>query len=146
MARGSGAGAIIRGMRLIEGWLLFEEIRYPFVQKILFPPLNGYNSLTYENFQNSFLIISFSLFQFCKSMVLDAYSGYVNNFPKAMDTVKLACRTHLAFAQFLKVRCSEYNENCTLPYFHPVITTNDKQVFINSFKALLRHLFLTVYQ
>lgn len=43
-------------------------------------------------------------------MVLDAYSGYVNNFPKAMDTVKLACRTHLAFAQFLKVRCSEYNE------------------------------------
>ena len=46
----------------------------------------------------------FILFQqFCKSMVLDAYSGYVNNFPKAMDTVKVACRTHLAFAQFLKV-------------------------------------------
>ena len=57
-----------------------------------------------------YIIISFSLFQFYKSMVLDAYSGYVNNFPKAMDTVKLACRTHLAFAQFLKVRCSEYNE------------------------------------
>ena len=72
-----------------------------------------------------YIIISFSLFQFCKSMVLDAYSGYVNNFPKAMDTVKLACRTHLAFAQFLKVRCSEYNENCTLPYFHPIITTDD---------------------
>lgn len=36
-------------------------------------------------------------------MVLDAYSGYVNNFAKAMDTVKVACRTHLAFAQFLKV-------------------------------------------
>lgn len=41
--------------------------------------------------------------QFCKSMVLDAYSGYVNNFAKAMDTIKVACRTHLAFAQFLKV-------------------------------------------
>lgn len=41
---------------------------------------------------------------FCKSIVLDAYSGYVNNFIKAMDTVKLACRTHVAFAQFLKVR------------------------------------------
>ena len=41
--------------------------------------------------------------QFCKSMVLDAYSGYVNNFATAMETVKVACRTHLAFAQFLKV-------------------------------------------
>jgi len=40
-------------------------------------------------------------------MVLDAYSGYVNNFAKAMDTVKTACRTHLAFAQFLKVSRDE---------------------------------------
>lgn len=41
-------------------------------------------------------------------MVLDAYSGYVNNFSKAMDTVKVACRTHLAFAQFLKVSDSHF--------------------------------------
>ena len=45
--------------------------------------------------------------QFCKSMVLDAYSGYVNNFATAMETVKVACRTHLAFAQFLKVSGNE---------------------------------------
>ena len=42
-------------------------------------------------------------------MVLDAYSGYVNNFAKAMDTVKVACRTHLAFAQFLKVSEKGFN-------------------------------------
>ena len=36
-------------------------------------------------------------------MVLEAYSEYVNNFAKAMDTIKLACKTHLAFAQLLKV-------------------------------------------
>ena len=29
MAGGGGGGAIIRGRRLIEGRLLFEEIRYP---------------------------------------------------------------------------------------------------------------------
>ena len=40
-------------------------------------------------------------------MVLDAYSGYVNNFATAMETVKVACRTHLAFAQFLKVSGNE---------------------------------------
>lgn len=59
--------------------------------------------------QTSYFILSVvltannSCLQFSKSMVLDAYSGYVNNFAKAMDTVKTACRTHLAFAQFLKV-------------------------------------------
>lgn len=44
-------------------------------------------------------------------MVLDAYSGYVNNFAKAMNTVKVACRTHLAFAQFLKVGNWQFDED-----------------------------------
>lgn len=53
---------------------------------------------------------------FCKSIVLDAYSGYVNNFSKAMDTVKLACRTHLAFSQFLKARRQASRERHSLHY------------------------------
>ncbi|XP_022793255.1 rho guanine nucleotide exchange factor 10-like isoform X1 [Stylophora pistillata] len=53
---------------------------------------------------------------FCKSMVLDAYSGYVNNFAKAMDTVKVACRTHLAFAQFLKSRRQSSLDRHSLHY------------------------------
>ncbi|XP_048580947.1 rho guanine nucleotide exchange factor 10 isoform X2 [Nematostella vectensis] len=51
---------------------------------------------------------------FSKSMVLEAYSTYVNNFAKAMDNIKSACRTHLAFAQLLKARRQSHRERVTL--------------------------------
>lgn len=43
------------------------------------------------------------LFQFSKSMVLDVYSDYVNNFTNAMSIIKKACLTKPAFLEFLKV-------------------------------------------
>ncbi|KAK3738107.1 hypothetical protein QZH41_013838, partial [Actinostola sp. cb2023] len=51
---------------------------------------------------------------FSKSMVLEAYSSYVHNFAKAMDTVRSACKTHLAFAQLLKARRQSFRERVTL--------------------------------
>uniref|UniRef100_A0A663NEG1 Rho guanine nucleotide exchange factor 10-like protein n=1 Tax=Athene cunicularia TaxID=194338 RepID=A0A663NEG1_ATHCN len=41
---------------------------------------------------------------FSKSMVLDVYSDYVNNFTTAMSLIKKACLTKPAFLDFLKVR------------------------------------------
>lgn len=41
--------------------------------------------------------------QFSKSMVLDVYSDYVNNFTTAMSLIKKACLTKPAFLDFLKV-------------------------------------------
>lgn len=42
-------------------------------------------------------------FQFSKSMVLDVYSDYVNNFTNAMALIKKACLSKPAFLEFLKV-------------------------------------------
>lgn len=42
-------------------------------------------------------------FQFSKSMVLDVYSDYVNNFTNAMALIKKACMSKPAFLEFLKV-------------------------------------------
>lgn len=42
--------------------------------------------------------------QFSKSMVLDAYSEYVNNFSSAVAVLKKTCATKPAFLQFLKVQ------------------------------------------
>lgn len=42
-------------------------------------------------------------FQFSKSMVLDAYSEYVNNFGAAVAVLKKTCMTKPAFLEFLKV-------------------------------------------
>lgn len=41
--------------------------------------------------------------KFSKSMVLDVYSDYVNNFTTAMSLIKKACLTKPAFLDFLKV-------------------------------------------
>lgn len=41
--------------------------------------------------------------QFSKSMVLDVYSDYVNNFTNAMALIKKACLSKPAFLEFLKV-------------------------------------------
>lgn len=48
--------------------------------------------------------LSLSLLQFSKSMVLDAYSEYVNNFSLAMGVVRKACAAKPCFLDFLKVR------------------------------------------
>ena len=42
-------------------------------------------------------------FQFSKSMVLDAYSEYVNNFSTAVAVLKKTCTAKPAFLEFLKV-------------------------------------------
>lgn len=44
--------------------------------------------------------------QFSKSMVLDVYSDYVNNFTNAMALIKKACMSKPAFLEFLKVSFS----------------------------------------
>lgn len=41
--------------------------------------------------------------QFSKSMVLDAYSEYVNNFSTAMAVVRKTCASKPGFLEFLKV-------------------------------------------
>lgn len=41
--------------------------------------------------------------QFSKSMVLDAYREYVNNFSTAMAVVRKTCASKPAFLEFLKV-------------------------------------------
>uniref|UniRef100_A0A671TBG7 Rho guanine nucleotide exchange factor 10-like protein n=1 Tax=Sinocyclocheilus anshuiensis TaxID=1608454 RepID=A0A671TBG7_9TELE len=48
---------------------------------------------------------------FSKSMVLDIYSDYINNFTNAMALIKKACMSKPAFLEFLKVRadiCCQY--------------------------------------
>lgn len=44
-----------------------------------------------------------SVLQFSKSMVLDAYSEYVNNFSTAVAVLKKTCAAKPAFLEFLKV-------------------------------------------
>uniref|UniRef100_A0A2K6FN74 Rho guanine nucleotide exchange factor 10 n=1 Tax=Propithecus coquereli TaxID=379532 RepID=A0A2K6FN74_PROCO len=48
----------------------------------------------------------FPVLQFSKSMVLDAYSEYVNNFSTAVAVLKKTCATKPAFLEFLK-QCQE---------------------------------------
>ncbi|GAA6075692.1 rho guanine nucleotide exchange factor 10-like, partial [Tachysurus ichikawai] len=51
---------------------------------------------------------------FSKSMVLDAYSEYVNNFSTAMAVVKKACATKPGFLDFLKQRQECSRDHVTL--------------------------------
>lgn len=48
--------------------------------------------------------------QFSKSMVLDVYSDYVNNFTNAMALIKKACMSKPAFLDFLKVGVLGYKD------------------------------------
>lgn len=52
--------------------------------------------------------------QFSKSMVLNAYSDYINNFTNAMALIKKACMSKPVFLDFLKVL-----KVCYLKPFHP---------------------------
>ncbi|XP_067167402.1 rho guanine nucleotide exchange factor 10-like protein isoform X3 [Apteryx mantelli] len=51
---------------------------------------------------------------FSKSMVLDVYSDYVNNFTTAMSLIKKACLTKPAFLEFLKKRQMASADRVTL--------------------------------
>ncbi|XP_063798183.1 rho guanine nucleotide exchange factor 10-like protein isoform X2 [Pseudophryne corroboree] len=51
---------------------------------------------------------------FSKSMVLDVYSDYVNNFTNAMTLIKKACLTKLAFLEFLKKKQAASPDRVTL--------------------------------
>uniref|UniRef100_A0A4X2KRL2 Rho guanine nucleotide exchange factor 10-like protein n=1 Tax=Vombatus ursinus TaxID=29139 RepID=A0A4X2KRL2_VOMUR len=51
---------------------------------------------------------------FSKSMVLDVYSDYVNNFTTAMSIIKKACLTKPAFLEFLKRRQVSSSDRVTL--------------------------------
>ncbi|XP_075762296.1 rho guanine nucleotide exchange factor 10-like protein isoform X8 [Pelodiscus sinensis] len=51
---------------------------------------------------------------FSKSMVLDVYSDYVNNFTNAMAVIKKACLTKPAFLEFLKKRQMTSPDRVTL--------------------------------
>ncbi|XP_053136520.1 rho guanine nucleotide exchange factor 10-like protein isoform X14 [Hemicordylus capensis] len=51
---------------------------------------------------------------FSKSMVLDVYSEYVNNFTSAMSLIKKACLTKPAFLEFLKKRQMASPDRVTL--------------------------------
>ncbi|XP_019355561.1 rho guanine nucleotide exchange factor 10-like protein isoform X7 [Alligator mississippiensis] len=51
---------------------------------------------------------------FSKSMVLDVYSDYVNNFTSAMSLIKKACLTKPAFLEFLKKRQMSSPDRVTL--------------------------------
>ncbi|XP_075046729.1 rho guanine nucleotide exchange factor 10-like protein isoform X1 [Mixophyes fleayi] len=51
---------------------------------------------------------------FSKSMVLDVYSDYVNNFTNAMTIIKKACLTKLTFLEFLKKKQSASPDRVTL--------------------------------
>ncbi|ROJ78857.1 Rho guanine nucleotide exchange factor 10 [Anabarilius grahami] len=51
---------------------------------------------------------------FSKSMVLDAYSEYVNNFSLAMGVVRKACATKPCFLDFLKQRQETSKDHLTL--------------------------------
>ncbi|TSM04821.1 Rho guanine nucleotide exchange factor 10-like protein [Bagarius yarrelli] len=51
---------------------------------------------------------------FSKSMVLDVYSDYVNNFTNSMALIKKACMSKPAFLEFLKKRQSASTDRITL--------------------------------
>uniref|UniRef100_A0A3B3DN52 Rho guanine nucleotide exchange factor 10 n=1 Tax=Oryzias melastigma TaxID=30732 RepID=A0A3B3DN52_ORYME len=51
---------------------------------------------------------------FCKSMVLDAYSEYVNNFSTAMAVVRKTCISKPGFLEFLKHRQETSSDRMTL--------------------------------
>ncbi|XP_062870922.1 rho guanine nucleotide exchange factor 10-like protein isoform X2 [Trichomycterus rosablanca] len=51
---------------------------------------------------------------FSKSMVLDVYSEYVNNFTNAMALIKKACMSKPAFLEFLKKRQAASTDRITL--------------------------------
>ncbi|XP_039611366.1 rho guanine nucleotide exchange factor 10-like protein [Polypterus senegalus] len=51
---------------------------------------------------------------FSKSMVLDVYSDYVNNFTNAMAVIKKACMTKPAFLEFLKKKQAASTDRITL--------------------------------
>uniref|UniRef100_A0A671T7J5 Rho guanine nucleotide exchange factor 10-like protein n=1 Tax=Sinocyclocheilus anshuiensis TaxID=1608454 RepID=A0A671T7J5_9TELE len=51
---------------------------------------------------------------FSKSMVLDIYSDYINNFTNAMALIKKACMSKPAFLEFLKVRQASSIDRITL--------------------------------
>ncbi|XP_062889348.1 rho guanine nucleotide exchange factor 10-like protein isoform X1 [Mobula hypostoma] len=51
---------------------------------------------------------------FSKSMVLDVYSDYVNNFTNAMALIKKACLTKPAFLEFLKRKQASTSDRITL--------------------------------
>ncbi|XP_032904337.1 rho guanine nucleotide exchange factor 10-like protein isoform X2 [Amblyraja radiata] len=51
---------------------------------------------------------------FSKSMVLDVYSDYVNNFTNAMALIKKACLTKPAFLEFLKKKQASNSDRITL--------------------------------
>eukprot|EP00062_Callorhinchus_milii_P012687 gi/632960267/ref/XP_007896095.1/ PREDICTED: rho guanine nucleotide exchange factor 10-like protein [Callorhinchus milii] len=51
---------------------------------------------------------------FSKSMVLDVYSDYVNNFTNAMALIKKACLTKPAFLEFLKRKQASSSDRITL--------------------------------
>ncbi|XP_077861778.1 rho guanine nucleotide exchange factor 10-like, partial [Saccoglossus kowalevskii] len=51
---------------------------------------------------------------FSKSMVLAAYSAYVNNFNVAMDTVRKSCANKPAFDEFLKEQQSKNSDRMDL--------------------------------
>ncbi|XP_069775092.1 rho guanine nucleotide exchange factor 10-like protein isoform X2 [Narcine bancroftii] len=51
---------------------------------------------------------------FSKSMVLDVYSDYVNNFTNAMALIKKACLTRPAFLEFLKRKQASNSDRITL--------------------------------
>ncbi|XP_069804717.1 rho guanine nucleotide exchange factor 10-like protein isoform X3 [Dendropsophus ebraccatus] len=51
---------------------------------------------------------------FSKSMVLDVYSDYVNNFTNAMTLIKKACLTKPAFLEFLKKKQAASPDRVTL--------------------------------
>ncbi|CAH2318419.1 rho guanine nucleotide exchange factor 10 isoform X2 [Pelobates cultripes] len=52
--------------------------------------------------------------KFSKSMVLDVYSEYVNNFTNAMTLIKKACLTKPAFLEFLKKKQAASPDRVTL--------------------------------
>lgn len=56
--------------------------------------------------------------QFSKSMVLDVYSDYVNNFTSAMALIKKACMSKPAFLEFLKVSWTAHERN--MFFFSPI--------------------------
>lgn len=62
--------------------------------------------------------------QFSKSMVLDAYREYVNNFSTAMAVVRKACATKPNFLEFLKVHDSFCSSKCWTPVSYVSHITN----------------------
>lgn len=60
------------------------------------------------------------LFQFSKSMVLDIYSDYVNNFTNAMALIKKACMSKPAFLEFLKVSSAGFTVFLKAGYKKPL--------------------------